>query len=85
MTIEINKPELEAMIRQRLESGQFESVEDVLWQALNPRSRQNEPAPASRRAEGRPSLAQLFAESPFQGLGIDFERFPDTWPPAPRR
>jgi hypothetical protein len=32
MTIEINKPELEALIRSRLESGQ--SVEDVLWQAL---------------------------------------------------
>lgn len=83
MTIEINKPELEAAIRQRLETGQFESVEDVLWQALNPTSPQNQPASASRRRPaGRPSLAQLFAESPFQGLGIEFERFPDTWPPV---
>jgi len=82
MTIEINRPELEAVIRQRLETGQFESVEDVLWHALNPASPQREPAPASRRPAGQPSLAQLFAESPFQGLGIDFERFPDTWPPV---
>ena len=29
------------------------------------------------RPEGRKSLAQLFAESPFKGLDIDFERDPD--------
>lgn len=80
MTIEIKSPELEAAIRQRLETGQFQSVEDVLWQALNPASRQNQPVSRSRPA-GHRNLAQLFAESPFQGLGIDFERFPDTWPP----
>jgi len=84
MTIEIRRPELEAAIRQRLESGQFESVEDVLWQALNPTSPHGEPASTGRRPPGQRSLAQLFAESPFQGLGIDFERFPDTWPPVRR-
>ena len=30
-----------------------------------------------RRPEGRKSLAQLFVESPFAGLDIDFERDPD--------
>jgi antitoxin ParD1/3/4 len=34
MTIEINRPELEALIQQRLHSGAFESVEDVLFDAL---------------------------------------------------
>ncbi|MGA8540329.1 MAG: hypothetical protein WB566_12575 [Terriglobales bacterium] len=34
MTIEINRPEIEALIRQRLHSGPFESVEDVLFDAL---------------------------------------------------
>jgi hypothetical protein len=34
MTIEIHQPELEALIRQRMESGQFQSVEDVLLLAL---------------------------------------------------
>lgn len=34
MTIEINRPEIEALIRQRLHSGAFESVEDVLFDAL---------------------------------------------------
>ncbi len=34
MTIEINRPESEALIQQRLHSGAFESVEDVLFDAL---------------------------------------------------
>lgn len=34
MTIEINRPEIEALIRQRLHSGAFENVEDVLFDAL---------------------------------------------------
>jgi antitoxin ParD1/3/4 len=38
MTIEINRPEIEALIRQRLHSGAFESVEDVLFAALEMQS-----------------------------------------------
>lgn len=34
MTIEIHQPELEALIRQRLASGAFHNVEDVLLHAL---------------------------------------------------
>ncbi|HKI00201.1 MAG TPA: hypothetical protein VJ999_13955 [Candidatus Sulfotelmatobacter sp.] len=34
MTIEINRPEIEALIQQRLHSGAFQSVEDVLFDAL---------------------------------------------------
>jgi antitoxin ParD1/3/4 len=34
MTIQINRPELEALIQQRLHSGAFVSVEDVLFDAL---------------------------------------------------
>jgi DNA uptake protein ComE-like DNA-binding protein len=34
MTIEIHESELEALIRQRMESGQFQSVEDLLLAAL---------------------------------------------------
>jgi Arc/MetJ-type ribon-helix-helix transcriptional regulator len=34
MTIEINRPEIEALIRQRLHSGAFASVEEVLFDAL---------------------------------------------------
>ena len=38
MTIEINRPEIEALIQQRLHSGAFESVEDVLFDALGMQS-----------------------------------------------
>ena len=34
MTIEIHKPELEALIQERMKSGTFQNVEDVLLQAL---------------------------------------------------
>jgi antitoxin ParD1/3/4 len=34
VTIQINRPEIEALIQQRLHSGAFESVEDVLFDAL---------------------------------------------------
>lgn len=34
MTIEINRREIEALIQQRLHSGAFDSVEDVLFDAL---------------------------------------------------
>jgi hypothetical protein len=34
MTIEIQQPRLEAMIRQRMASGHFLSIEDALLQAL---------------------------------------------------
>ena len=36
MTIEIHQPELEDLIRQRMESGAFRSVEDFLMHALIP-------------------------------------------------
>lgn len=32
------------------------------------------PTPVAQRSTGRKSLAQLFAESPFKGLDLDFER-----------
>jgi hypothetical protein len=34
MTIEIHRPELEALILERMKSGAFQNVEDVLMQAL---------------------------------------------------
>ena len=35
-----------------------------------------------KRPAGRKSLAQLFAESPFKGLDLKFERDPDTGRPV---
>jgi hypothetical protein len=42
MTIEIRKPELEVLIRQGMESGEFQNVDDLLIQALNSRSSNTE-------------------------------------------
>ena len=62
MTIEINNPELEALIRSRQQSGQ--SLEDVLWQALTSARTEDQLVPSNGAVpEARKSLAQLFAES----------------------
>jgi hypothetical protein len=75
MTIEIHNSEAEAIIRSRMSTGGFRDPEDVILQALKsspPTKEADAPRPA-----GRKSLAQLFADSPFKGLDIDFERDPD--------
>jgi hypothetical protein len=77
MMIEIHRPEAEAIIRQRMSAGGFKDAEDVIIQALKPSAAAETPAEAHHRPAGRKSLAQLFADSPFQGLDIDFEREPD--------
>ncbi len=38
MTIQINRPEIEALIQARLHSGAFQSIEDVLFDALEMQS-----------------------------------------------
>ncbi len=77
MTIEIHRPELEALIRERMKSGAFHDVEDVIMQALKSSPAADAASSAPHRPVGRKSLAQLFADSPFKGLDIDFERDPD--------
>jgi hypothetical protein len=76
VTIEIHSPELEAMIRTRMSAGQ--NAEEVILHALKSSSAAEAPSAVTpRRPAGRKSLAQLFADSPFKGLDIDFEREPD--------
>ena len=74
MIIEIKSPELEALIRNRARNGQ--TAEDVIRQALQ--SSTLEPRDHIGRAPAvRKSLPRLFAESPFKGFDIEFERDPD--------
>jgi plasmid stability protein len=47
--------------------------EAVHLPVVNPTQDQTAP-PKRQRPAGRKSLAQLFAESPFKGLDLDFER-----------
>ena len=72
MTIEITRPEIEALIRQRIQSGAFASAEDVILQALrsfNP---------------GHPTGADLIAAmqaSPYKEIDIEPTR--DRLPVGP--
>jgi hypothetical protein len=71
MTIPITKPEVEALINQRLRSGEFRDAEDVVWQALLSSPTEASPTP-SRDAQPAKDMVELFA--PLRGLDIDFER-----------
>jgi hypothetical protein len=79
MQLEIKSPELEALIAKRLESGAFQGIEDILLQALNaPLRRKEFDVSGSKHKPGRKSLAALFADSPFKGLDLSFDREKDT-------
>jgi hypothetical protein len=75
ITVEIS-PEVEAELARKAAARGVDVpayVATLIEQAARPEDR-----PKYQRPEGRKSLAQLFAESPFAGLDIDFERDPDT-------
>ena len=60
MTIEIHRPELEALLMERMKSGAFQNVEDVIMQAL-----ETAPIPESQSPASRPrqSIARFIVES----------------------
>jgi hypothetical protein len=74
MTIEINRPELEALIRERMSAGAFQSVEDALMQALT-----DSPLPDSGSATPtKRTSADLIAaiqRSPYRELEIEPKRY----------
>jgi len=75
MTIKINKPELEALIRERMQNGGFQNVEDVLLHAL-----QLSPPAESSKGSSRKlkqNLAEFLLESPLRGSGLKLERLRD--------
>ena len=69
---EIHKPELEAPIRERMESGAFQSVEDVLIQALKSLPLSGQGAAPARKP--KKNLAQFLLESPLRGSGLQLDR-----------
>lgn len=70
MTIEIHKPEIEALIQQRLQSGAFNDVEEVLLDALQSSA---PPPPANLN---NMSLVEIFAIARGLTEDIDFSRDP---------
>lgn len=65
MTIEIHKPELEALIMERLKSGSFETVEDVLLQAL-----QSTPVGPSAETRTGADLVAAMQDSPYKEIDL---------------
>jgi hypothetical protein len=55
MTIQITKPEIEALIKHRLQSGEFNDAEDVILQAL----RSSQPAPRASEAQRADAIERL--------------------------
>ena len=78
MTIEIRRPELERLVQDEFLSGHYESVDDLLTEALYAlRERNALVAPQNANAQPRKNLAQLLMESPFAGSDLDLERQQD--------
>ena len=70
-------PDQEAFIQQHVSTGRFATADEAVQEAvmlLEERERQR----MKTRTSGRKSLAQLFAESPFKGLDMEFPRGKDT-------
>jgi Arc/MetJ-type ribon-helix-helix transcriptional regulator len=90
MTVQL-KPETARLVQEEISSGNFHSVDEIIVQGVEARREQTQSSrragmPAKRHRSdgknGKKSLAQLFAESPFKGLSMNFERFPDILPPV---
>ena len=66
MTIEIRKPELEALINERLRSGALEDVEDVLMQALR-----GSPIPVQKETRTGAVLVAAMQASPCKDIDLE--------------
>jgi len=75
VTIEIHKPELEKLMREEIGRGRFQSVDDLLIQALYALRGNAESEPqASPRRKPKKNFAQFLLESPLPGSGLKLER-----------
>ncbi len=81
ISVEI-KPEVEARLAAQATARGMDLtayVASLLEQAVRPPAHGSKAARSGRqRRPGRKSLAQLFADSPFRGLDLDFERDRDS-------
>jgi len=75
MTIEINRPELEALIQERMNTGAFQNVEDALMQALTNSAPPDPESAISRKSTGADLIAAI-QRSPYRELEIEPKRYP---------
>ncbi len=68
MTLEINSPELEALIRQRMQAGSFKNAEDVIREALSP----------STTGPTGAALIEAMRSCPYPDVEIAPERIPSS-------
>ena len=66
MTIQITRPEVEALINRRLETGSFKDAEDIILQALQS-SEAETPEPAERRMQ---AIDRLMSFGKTHGLSL---------------
>jgi hypothetical protein len=73
MTIQIHRPELEALIKERMKAGGFQNVEDALLQALKA-----SPPPGGKAGEDRTGadLIAAIQKSPYRDIEIEPARYP---------
>ncbi len=71
MTIEIHRPELEALIIQRMKSGGFHDVEDALLQALKTSPPVAEPSGTLHDKRTGADLIAALQASPYRELDIE--------------
>ena len=67
MSVTIHQPEIEALIQQRLDTGAFQDVEDVLLHALK-----SAPIPAIDK-QSQQNFADFLLASPLRGSGLELE------------
>ena len=75
MTIEIHRPELEALIMQRMKSGGFHDVEDVLMQALKASPPAAGRTDRSRDTRTGADLIAAVQASPYREIEIEPARY----------
>lgn len=75
MTIEIHRPELEAMIMQRMKSGRFHNIEDVLIQALKTSSLAEDRRGSSGQQRTGADLIAALQASPYREIEIEPARY----------
>ena len=75
MTIEIHRPELEALIMQRMKSGGFHNVEDVLMQALKTSPSAEDQAGKPREKRTGADLIAAVQASPYREIEIEPARY----------
>ncbi len=73
MTITLSTED-EQIIRQRLDSGQFHSADEVIHHALLADRQSSIPAPPKQQT----TLSEFFLQSPFAGSELDLERDKDA-------